>query len=204
MATSTRNFALALIAAVCLHGLLLVQKISFKEIAQNKETRLKVTMLTQAENQLKPDPSLLVEKTKDNVMQEPVRANTPVTKLSQIIVANRPIDSDSNSISIHTSPQSNLFKQWLKSETDSFIRQNPDSIVSFDTTFDQPKPYQAPKELTPGNPKSIPRGSTTFVTRQKGKKTCMVKNYNLLDITVGPSFVAKDCTPEKKFILNLN
>lgn len=204
MATSTRNFALALIAAVCLHGLLLVQKLSFKEIAQNKETRLKVIMLTQDVNQPESDLGLLAEKTEENVTQESAKASTAATKLNQIIVVNRSIDSDSNTISIQTSPQSNSFKRWLKSETDSFIRQNPDSIANFDTTFDESKPYQAPKELAPGNPKSIPRGSTTFVTQQKGKRTCMVKNLNLLDITAGPNFVAKDCTPEKKFTLNLN
>jgi len=203
MATPTRYFALALIAALCLHGLLLVQNISFNDFAQNKETWLKVTMLTQDLNHPGTDIELLAERPKENVMQEPVNSTSSDTKLDQIIVDNRSVENGSKRITIQTSAQSNLFKYWLKSETEEFARQNPDSIANFDTTFNESKPYQAPKELAPDNPKSIPRGSTTFVTQKKGKKTCMVKNLNLLDITAGPSFVAKDCTPEKKFILNL-
>jgi hypothetical protein len=71
-------------------------------------------------------------------------------------------------------------------------------------TFEESIQYQSPEELSPSNPKSMLRGSTTFITESKEKRTCMVRNINLLDIASGPNFVAKDCTPEKKFDLKLN
>jgi hypothetical protein len=47
MTTSVRHFSLALIAALCLHGLLLVQKLAFKEISPIRGKPLTVTMLKQ-------------------------------------------------------------------------------------------------------------------------------------------------------------
>lgn len=202
MTTSTRHFAFALIAALCLHGLLLAQKLVFSEVALNKQSTLKVTMLKQETDTLEPVPrSKLAPKTAD-VTQQTIKPASPSIKLDEVIVSSN--STDVTRITIQTSLQSTSFKQWLSSETEIHINQNPSSVADFDTTFEESIPYLSPEELSPYNPKSITRGSTTFVTEHKGKKTCMVKNINLLDISAGPSFVAKDCTPEKKFDLKLN
>jgi hypothetical protein len=118
-------------------------------------------------------------------------------KLDEILVVSPSTNDAGPRITIQASPHSTSFKRWLSSETESFIGQNPSSIIDFDTTFKQPTAYQSPAELSPYHRKSIPRGSTTFDVEYKGKTTCLAKNINLLDITAGPSFVAKDCTSEK-------
>ncbi len=204
MATSTRNFAFALIAALCLHGLLLAQNLAFRQIEQRQRSPLKVTMLKPQIDQPEPELKSPVSQQTGEARQLAVNAVVPPITFDQVIVTKPSIDNDVSTIVIQTSPQSTSFKRWLSSETETYTHQNPSSIADFDTTFEEPKRYQSPTELSPYNPKSTPRGSTTFVTEQKGKRTCMVKNINLLDISAGPSFVAKDCTPEKKFDLKLN
>ncbi|MBL4670680.1 MAG: hypothetical protein JKX81_00360 [Arenicella sp.] len=190
---ATRNFSFALIAALCLHGLLLAQKLAFREAVQNKQSSLRVTMLKQETDQAEPD-----------VKQQAIKPASPSIKLDDVIAVKPSNSNDVARIAIQTSPQSTSFKRWLSSETETFIRQNPDSMANFDTTFEESIPHQSPKELSPYHPKSISRGNTTFATEHKGKRTCMVRNINLLDISAGPSFVAKDCTTEKKFDLKLN
>jgi hypothetical protein len=202
MATSTRNFTFALIAALCLHGLLLAQKLAFREVAQNKQSTLKVTMLEQEIDQLEPVPRSKLAPQPADLTQQTSKPASPSIKLDEVIVSSN--STDVTRITIQTSPQSTSFKRWLSSETETHIRQNPSSVANFDMTFEKSILYQSPEELSPYNPKSTPRGSTTFVTEHKGKRTCMVKNINLLDISAGPSFVAKDCTPENKFDLKLN
>jgi hypothetical protein len=203
MATSTRNFAFGLIAALCLHGLLLAQNLAFRPIEQRQENLLTVTMLKQQIDQPEPELKSAVSQQTGEVIQHAVNSVAPPITFDQVIATKPSTDNDVSTIVIQTSLQSTSFKRWLSSETETYIHQNPSSITNFDTTFDVSKPYQSPTELSPYNPKSIPRGRTTFVTEHKGKRTCMVKNIDLLDISAGPSFVAKNCTVEKKFDLNL-
>lgn len=104
---------------------------------------------------------------------------------------------------IETSVSSTSFRAWLETETQTFTTTNPESVAKFDDTFSPEPIYISPRELSPYNPKSVPRGSTTFKTELNGKVTCKAKILDMLDVSAGPSFTAKDCTPPKKFELNL-
>lgn len=204
MDTSTRHFGLALVAALCLHGLLLVQKLAFKEPSRLSQKPLSVTMLKQDLSEPRPKAKLPKERETFEIIEKAVKPSPTSIKADQVIVVSPSTNRAEPRVTIQTSTQSTSFKRWLNSETENFTGKNPDSINGFEKTFEPPTAYQSPEELSPYHRKSVPRGSTLFDTEYKGKTTCVAKNINLLDITAGPSFVFKDCTSRKKFDLKLN
>lgn len=206
MATSTsaRNLGLALISALCLHAVLLAQKLVFKEVYAEKKQRLTVTMHEQEVSQPEPQKQLLTEQHTADLIEKVIKPTFSALKLDGLMVVAHPAINQQPRIAIQTSRRSNLFKNWLKSETDRFSSQNLNAVSSFDKTFEASLLNQSPKELSPYNPKAVPRGDTIFATELKGKRTCFVKDMNLLDITVGAMFISKGCTPKKKFDLKLN
>jgi len=121
-----------------------------------------------------------------------------------LIIATKPSADVQEKIVIQTSPQSTQFKRFLDSETDRYIKQNPGLIGEFDQTFNPLPGYESPKELAPGHPESIPRHRTDFAQEANGKRTCLLKVPNLLNVHAGPNYVSKDCTREKEFELDLN
>ncbi len=198
MGSSKQNVGLALIAALFVHGLLLAQKLVFKEPPVSSSEPLRITILEEKDS----EPS--VEPQADNT---PVEVNKPVAVpeiVDELIVATKPSTQAEPRIVVQTSPHSRLFKNWLQTETDNFTNQNPDAVDEFDQTFDEPLPYESPKELSSSNPKSYLKGSTTFKVEDNGRRTCLVKIIDLLDVSASPSYTSRDCTPEKKFDLKLN
>ena len=204
MATPARNLVLALIAALCLHAALFVPMLVFKKITLIKQQSLRVTILQQELRQPSPKIELPIEQQNVDLVAKTTSPPRPIVSLEDVIAVSASTNSAEPRIRIQTSQQSRFFQNWLKSETTVFTNRQPDSVASFDKTFEVPSPNETPKGLSPYNPKAVPRGGTTFATELRGKRTCFVKDMNLLDITVDAMLVSKDCTPEKEFDLKLN
>jgi len=202
MGISTRNFGLALVAAALFHGLLLAQKLVFKNAPASSKVPLRVTIFKEESPEPTPEP-VVEAQLRDTVSKSETPKSVP-PKVDKLIIATKPEKGAEPRIVVQTSVQSPLFKNWLKSETHNVIKQNPEAVAEFDQTFEELAPYQSPKELSASNPKSFPKGSTTFMVEDNGKRTCFAKIIDLLDPSAPPSFTSKDCTAKKKFDLKLN
>lgn len=200
MDASTRNLSLAAIAAALLHVLLLVQAMSVREDRYFQEQPLTVSLFEERINR-ESEP----EAKETEVSPEVVQPSPSPPQVDKLIIATKPDKEAAPRVVIQTSQKSTQFKNWLKSETDSFSSQNPDSIGVFDNTFAAPAPYKSPEELSvfSPNPTDV-RNRGDFMTEDNGKRTCYVRTFDLLDISSSPEIVSKDCTPTKKFELKLN
>ena len=216
MGASSRNLTLALTAAALLHVFILSRTLLAPEFPSLQKKTLTVTIFEEKLQQPEPEP----EQAKEAPAEEPIKDIVEPTPLlpsaeaepnpeavpiaDDLVVATKPAKESEAIVMIQISSQSTLFKRWLKSETDSFANQAPESVGKFDQTFEATPVYESPEELSPYRRNSVPRASTTFKTEYKGKRTCYVKDMNLLDISASPLLVTKDCTVEKKFDLQLN
>ncbi len=200
MEASTRNLSLAAIAAALLHVLLLVQAKSVSKDRYFQEQPLTVSLFEERINR-EPEP----EAQETEVSPDVVQPSPSPPQVDKLIIATKPDKEAAPRVVIQTSQESALFKNWLKSETDTFSNQNPESVGEFDQTFTVPAPYQSPEELSifSPNPTDV-RNRGDFMTEDNGKRTCYVRTTDLLDISSSPAVVSKDCTPAKKFELKLN
>jgi len=210
MSTSMRNLSLAAGAALVIHLLVLAQRTVYTLPLLNEEVPITVNIgldePEQPELEQKPEP--IVEQTIEPIAEivsvlEP-RAEKPEVNAQDLIIATKPSADVQEKILIQTSPQSTQFKRFLDTETERFIQQNPDLIGAFDQSFEPPPVEESPIELASGNTQSISRGRNAYATESNGRRTCGVKTLNLLDIHASPTYVGADCTPEKKFVLELN
>ena len=208
MGTSTRNLSLALIAALSVHFLVLTQILVFqtplavnqKPIAVNLQAIDEEQEVEQPIQEPEPEPEP-IEKVQEPLEPEP---SQPTITSEDVIVASKPSIDSEPEVVVQASLQSNTFKRFLKSETDRYTSQNSDSVGEFDQTFKAPDPYGSPEELSPYNGNPVLKGNGVFAVEQKGKRTCYVEDFNLLDISASSAYVPKDCTPKKKFDLKLN
>lgn len=209
MGTSTRNFCLALLAALFLHGVLLVQKLSVMDVALISEKPITITLLVEKAEDILPEATPTVEYQQKDVNRRALKPEKPSGNIDELIVVTKPAEEPQSKIFIQTSPQSSVFKNWLKSETDSFIRGKPNAVATFSETFETPPPEAPSDEFTFHNPKNIPNAGTgEFILEKDGKRTCGLKIDSLLSADSqganGSTYVYADCTPKKKFDLKLN
>jgi len=220
MSSSVRNLSLAAGAALAIHLLLLALRIVSSPLLSNEEIPITVNLkldevkeppIDEPESEppeAEQTPEPIVEQTIEPIAEavsvpEP-RAEKPEVNAQDLIIATKPSADVQEKILIQTSPQSTQFKRFLDSETERFIQQNPDLIGAFDQSFEPPPVEESPIELASGNTQSISRGRNAYATESNGRRTCGVKTLNLLDIHASPTYVGADCTPEKKFVLELN
>ena len=136
--------------------------------------------------------------------------NTPKEELEptvEIIVDQASSEDKESKIEvtqIQTSLNSRSFSRFIESETKNYAEEAPESVSKFDKTFAPQQYYKSPEELNPLSPKYTKPTRTDYAIERNGKRTCLLRIVNMLDITKGDSFVAQDCTPEKKFELDLN
>ncbi len=108
-------------------------------------------------------------------------------------------------VRIQTSISGDLLKKFVQSETRRYQKKNPASVSQFSNTFIKTVEKVEEIELDSREARAYIRGTSNFATQDKhGNRTCYGKIENFQDITAGPSYVANDCTPLKKFELNLN
>lgn len=209
MGTSMRNLGLALIMALLLHVFILAQELALESTVANyslaKEKPLTVKFLVEKAEVQALEPTIdNVKNQNQEVLPSQVELNPPTVNADDLIVASKPSKTTEPPTVVQTSPQTTVFKNWLKSETNSFSNENPDSVGEFDQTFSAPLRYESPEELSPFHRDSVPRGSTTFDQEYKGKITCVAKIIDMLDISAQPSYTASDCSRKKKFDLKFN
>jgi len=140
------------------------------------------------------------------VVEENTSTNTAIA--TDIIVTQQAESSDQDPAKLQLSINSKAFRRFLKSETDNYIQQNPESITKFGRGFEaEPLPEES-NEFTLDNRANIPRGSGMFILKKEGRETCGAKIDSILSAdsqgASGSSYVFKDCTPKKKFDLKLN
>ena len=104
---------------------------------------------------------------------------------------------------IYQSPNSKEFKQWLRKESENYVNNNTQSSGDFLATFDPvlPPPIDADTEY-----QTTPMVGGQYKVRRKGKVICTLKMVpqSFDDFVDGaPSGGVADCTPKKKFTLNL-
>ena len=207
----------ALVAAILLHAslLLITRTIGngprvepplsvtlIKEHAPDTAEETHQPPIEEPISSVEPEP---VEEPQPNREPQPTITKPPHTPViaSDILVDTRQSKNSQEKPNIQVSTQSESFKKWLALETDSFANKNSESVGKFNQSFKASPAYQSPEELSPfqGNPSF--GGSTDYVTEYKGKRTCHLEIINLLDVSGSPTFITKDCTPPKKFELNL-
>ena len=204
--SSRKNLVIGVCVAILVHAVLLSSSISRTKLKPNTEKQINVTLLEEPAldeatlDEIEPSNDIQPEIVENNPGIEPIE---PITEkpqaLQDILVDNQPEPRDK----IQTSVSSTQFKAWLETETRTSLTKNPETVDQFDTTF-LPKPrYISPPELSPDNPKSVPRGSSLFDIEKDGKVTCVAKTLNLLDISAEPGFTFKNCTGTKKFELDM-
>jgi len=201
LVSSGRQLYLAVLMAFSLHALLLFTNLPLTQSDKSNSNQLTVTL-----GKPEPKEEKATEQVSDIVNIQPPKEKKQLSaddlghllnKLSTEFLPENPAPI--------VSPQSNFFKEWLQSETERYQASKPESLSSFRDSFDErSKVNKSEPALSPymGNPGA--GGSTAFMTEHKGKRTCLVKIINMLDISSKPSFLGKDCTPKEQFVLNLN
>lgn len=158
-----------------------------------------------------PEPT--IEQTKEEVVKvekevKPEAEPTPLVEpraISELLTTREESIQDTAQPRIKISPNSKEFRRFLRSETNSYIEKNPETVGRFDRTFEAAPLEGYAEELSPYHSGSIPKGGNNdFAVAKDGRVTCVVRTLNMLDVTASDNFVTKDCTPEKPFELDLN
>ena len=148
--------------------------------------------------------------TSERIIDEKVLNDLEEASLSNIdSIVDQPSSKSSSSLvtttKIQTSLNSKDFVRFIESETENYAEDRPKSVSGFGETFAPEEYYKSPEELNPRNPNYRPPAyRTDYAIESKGKRTCVLKIVNLLSTGGGDGFVYSDCTPEKKFELDLN
>ena len=93
------------------------------------------------------------------------------------------------------------FKQWIHNETENYINKNPNSVEDFADTFSLPtieKKIDREKSIS-----SIE--SNLYETTRNGKVTCHLQVMLPFQNGFAPNAIntSRDCTPKKKFELDI-
>jgi len=169
---------------------------------------------------LNQEPSILETEKEDltaieqQVIEPPKELKTPIpqaetiieatpTRITTDLIVTKPSSQVSDKLQL--SLDSKAFRRFLKSETERNSKEAGESIANFKQTFEAAPRQEYAEELSPYHADSIQKGGNNdFALAQDGRVTCAVRTLNMLDVTASSNYVYKDCTPEKKFELNLN
>ncbi len=197
---SNRVLLVAVTLAVLAHSSLLLITLDDYDLTQIENQTLSISLVKEDP---KPPP-------------EPKQAQTeklqinPV-QIEEVTAAQQDDDLvDEAKTRIQTSLMSNAFKSFVQRETDNYRNANPDSVEEFSTTFDETITNYENIPLQTKRGLAQARATGVFMIQNKnGGRTCGASVPQLLsgsghDDGSTEMFLGKDCTPEKKFELNLN
>lgn len=200
---SKHKLSVAFVLALLFHSVLIGPNWQFDTNISNTdfvEPPLSISIQLEAQ----PLEPVIEKQAEEQVKPEP----TPSAKqrvISEILTVKEEPKQLAAQPRIKVSPNSNEFRRFLRSETDSYIEKNPGTVQGFDRTFEIAPVEDYAQELSPYHSDSIPKGGNNdFAVAQDGRVTCVVRTLNMLDVTASPNFVSKDCTPKEKFELDLN
>ena len=216
------SLSLAFCLALLLHIVLLSRTwLASSDILAIAEKPLSVSLIKEPE---KADlvPELLLDEVRQEVKERPIPESNPEIKIEEqqaskpdeelvpsaevIINQSTSEETESNTeiTQIQTSLNSRSFSRFIESETKAYVEKAPESVNRFDKTFAPQEYDQAIEELSPLSPKYTTPSRTDYAYEHNGKRTCVLRVVNALDIIEGDYFVYGDCSPDKKFELDLN
>jgi len=206
-----RELLIAGVLAVCVHILLLL--ITFKDNRESLASTkaLSVTLkIEEQEKEIQEQPLQTPEETKPAIAEQ-LQESPP-----KVMEAEPKDDllSEPETV-LTTSLLSQEFKALIQQETHTYRQANPNSVEEFSETFEDSE--KANQDYSLGSKAgltkeglALARSIGVFMSQDKnGRRTCGAYTHQLL---IGGSFdgdslggvVTKDCTPEKKFKLNLS
>lgn len=213
----SKNAYLALLGAVVLHLALLLIQFSFELQTLDADNELSITLLNEqpVEKLETPKPRKQEPKKQEPKKQELDKPSTnprssiqprPAPTIDNVIVA-QPSDqkNEQPKVSLNLSTNSDQFKKFLRNETDSYTSANPESLESFEQTFTPST--TAVTEVSPSSKSSqrqMRRTGVGMSQDKNGKRTCFAQIPGLNSDFETPQLLSKDCTPPKKFNLDLD
>jgi hypothetical protein len=201
---SSQNFLLQGFAlAVALHFSLLVITPMFSGLNNGRLPSLVLSIQLQKINIQPPRADTTESKPKPETTKQPAKLEFP----EQVMVAQAGSDNYGRQLkpTIQLSSNSATFKGVLQSQTDRNIDLKPTTLSEFSATF---KAYFDPPETTPETNYRDFQGALGgghYKGYKNGKVTCVLKMVALSfdDHVYGAGGGTRDCTPKKKFDLNL-
>lgn len=191
-----QNFLLqGLALAVALHIALLAIQLRFSAPSNNSFRPLSV--------------SIQLQETKTENIPDDVRPAEPqiIDVRPRIIVAEATTEDPKPELKprVQISTSDENLKRFLRSETDRNINNEENKLSEFSATFE---PYYQAPEIVPEISYQDSQGylgGGQYKVHKNGKVTCVLNMVPLSfdDHVYGAGGGAKDCTPKKKFDLNL-
>jgi len=197
---STKKSWLALVCATALHLLLLQIQISIETQPARERFEIDIRLVSEQPEDVTPEKEI-VEQSMEQV--EPLSRIRP--KKNIIVAKPSTDDSKQAKVSVDVSINGDEFKKFLRNETDSFRNANPKTLESFNQTFGRPKrdDTKVSGQTNGARTQALKNGVGQSID-ENGRHTCYALIPNITDPFGPPSSVSKDCTPPKKFILDLD
>lgn len=198
--TSLRNLAIATLLAALLHIALLAMSFSPTKQTSFSHRTLLVSLAQNREPPQKTPPEELIS---------PQLPSTLPNALPEDILVTAPTPTNSvqePKIKLQTSLDHRSIQKFVDQETELYRQENPESVNIFSQTF-EPSGSATNNVLGTDSvhERAEIRGIGVFATQDKtGNRTCYAETLDLLDPAASSSSVGKDCTPKKKFDLQIN
>ena len=192
--------------AVALHLLLLGIHLSVDVPLSKGKPELSITLLNEQPTQEPSPPEPIAPPSDDSFVEPPSPAKTANDQVENIIVV-EPSESapPPERPRVQININSDDFKQFLRNETDEYQRSNPAAIGDFNQTFE---PIDDDATVVSARSKQaqaqIRQNGVGMSQDKNGRRTCYAQIPNIADSNAPPSTLSKDCTPPKKFILDLD
>ena len=202
------NLKLAGCAAVLLHVCLFYVQIS-GETYDNPKDVLKTlnVVLKRVKEEPVSEPTLLEEKPQVTQSPEPQlkeeRETADIRKEKPEIVL-QTSEKKEKSISV-PSLDSKEFESIINEINELSIQNNPEQLEKFNHSFEPPKtdsPAQRNSEVEFSQ--HLRSAGVGMIINEDGSRTCYALIQNPWDVAAQPSVLSRDCTPKKKFKLDLN
>ena len=194
---------LAIFLALISHALLLLFRVSFTppEVSQAVaiNVRLQEELIESAEQKSEPEPQ------KQELKEEPSQQAKQIPSISPTEVIVKTVEP-AEATSTTTAPiRLSDFKNAIIQDAKNYFSNNPDKLDALDKTFE----FKSNKQAPVGG--DIKEAQVQFHQRdggrtidENGKHTCSAIVRDLTSAKTGDYTVFSDCTPKKKFELDLN
>lgn len=203
-AISKKYAWLALACAIGVHVLLFTIHIATDIPTLKTPNEIRITFLNEKVEEEKPVEEV---EQQPNKQLKPLPPEQPsiVKPITSIIVAQPDeTESEQSSTKVVVNTNSDEFNKFLNNETDSFRNANPKSLGEFSQTFEEPRREFNEVTMVGKEAEAQIRQMGVGMSQDKnGNRTCYTQTLDLLG-NGSPKLLSKDCTPPKKFILDLD
>lgn len=198
------RFGLAACAAVILHVFFLTLSPVMDKTNISEQPRPISIQLSKEEAPATQEPSKpdLIEPSESaQQSQQPVSSSQVIHRLPD---SKQPSQS---TVRLQTSVTSSSFRSFLSSETQRHSNQSKSTIQAFGDTFEEV--YNPDTSATEITSDMLPDGTGVFMAKVNGRRLCGAQVVQMLSgdglgVDTQGGFLTRDCTPEKKFILDMS